>query len=163
MNDSSPEQTTDDIQLEIELPLTAEESYRLFTEGMHRWWPPQYTWSGEGLEWIGLEPEQDGRCYERGPLQFECDWGRITAWEPPHRLVLRWQIGPGRVPQPNPAKSSEVELRFTGTAGDGTRVTLTHRNFTRHGEKAARYRAGLASSQGWPFILDRLRRTAEGS
>jgi uncharacterized protein YndB with AHSA1/START domain len=114
------------------------------------WWPPEYTWAGETLQEIGIEPRADGHCYELGPHGFRCDWGRVTAWEPPRRLVFTWQIGPQREPVPDPAKASEVEVRFEPGS-----VALEHRGFERHGPDAENYRAALASEHGWPYILER--------
>ena len=74
----------------------------------------------------------------------------MTAWEPPRRLVFLWQIGPSREPVPDPARASEVEVRFE----DG-RVALEHRGFERHGEDAEAYRDGMGSAQGWPWLLER--------
>jgi hypothetical protein len=42
----------------------------------------------------------------------------VLVWDPPDRLVITWQISPRREPEPNPAKASEVEVRF-GAEGDG--------------------------------------------
>jgi uncharacterized protein YndB with AHSA1/START domain len=125
-----------------------ERAFAVFTGELDAWWPREYTWSGDALEHIGIEPH--GACFEIGPDGFRCDWGRVTAWEPPRRLVFRWQIGAQREPVPDPAKASEVEVRF----GDGE-VTLEHRGFDRHGPDAEGDRAALASEQGWPYILER--------
>jgi uncharacterized protein YndB with AHSA1/START domain len=69
--------------------------------------------------------------------------------------VLTWQIDPDRVPQPDPSRASEVEVRFHPAGDDGTRVELEHRALTRHGDAAATYRQAMASPEGWPLILDR--------
>jgi hypothetical protein len=34
-------------------------------------------------------------------------------------------------------------------------VTLTHRDFERHGEGAQAYRDSMAAPQGWPYIMER--------
>jgi hypothetical protein len=67
--------------------------------------------------------------------------------------VLAWQIGPDRIPQPDPSKASEVEVRFHLTGDGGTRVELEHRAFSRHGDAATTYRQAMASPEGWPLIL----------
>jgi uncharacterized protein YndB with AHSA1/START domain len=139
----------------IEVPLPAQRAFALFTAHFALWWPREYTWSGDVLEDIGIEPGTGGLCFERGPHDFRCDWGRVLCWEPPHRLVLAWHIGPRREPQPNPENASTIEVTFSALTPARTRVALEHRDFERHGEGAQEYRDGLASSEGWPRILDR--------
>ncbi len=148
-------QTKDAIQCTVTVKASPDHAFKVFTDEFASWWPQEYTWSGEVLETIGIEPREDGRCFERGPHGFECDWGRVLVWEPPRRLVFSWQISPERVPEPNPDKASKVEVRFLAEGASSTRVELVHRAFERHGEGGAGYRAGLGSPQGWPYILDR--------
>lgn len=142
------------VQCSLSLPVTAPHAFRHFTEGMHVWWPAAYTWSQEVLKEIGIEPGVNGRCYERGPYNFSCDWGRVLVWEPPYRLVFTWQISPQREPVPDPAQASEVEVRFVPQDPSNTQVQLEHRYFDRHGENGAAYQTMLASPEGWPYILD---------
>jgi uncharacterized protein YndB with AHSA1/START domain len=132
-----------------------ERAFVAFAEGFAGWWPREYTWSQEVLDTIAIEPRRDGRCFERGPHGFECDWGRVLAWEPPHRIAFTWQIGPNREPVPNPARAGEVEIRFLAEGAAGTRVELEHRGFARHGEAGEGYREAMGSEMGWPLVLDR--------
>jgi uncharacterized protein YndB with AHSA1/START domain len=151
----SPETTAvAPVTLSRPLPVPAADAFATFTERMAAWWPPEATWSGGALQSIGIEPRVGGFCFERGPHGLRLDWGRVAAWEPPHRLVFSWQIGADRTPEPNPAHASEVEVRFAPDAG-GSLVTLEHRGFERHAGDAAAYRDGMASERGWPRILDR--------
>lgn len=143
----------DAIHFQEEVVVAPEKAFKCFAEGLGAWWPREYTWSGECLESIAIEPFEDGRCYERGPHAFQCDWGRVLVWDPPRRLVFTWQIGPDRVPQPDPAKASEVEVRFRASAG-GTTVHLEHRAFSRS-DDSHDYMASLAAPEGWPYILSR--------
>lgn len=137
----------------VECPL--EEAFARFVDDLARWWPREYTWSGDVLEKIGIEPREGGMCFEVGPHGFRCDWGRVLAFEPPHRLELSWQIGPNREPVPDEQAASTVELRFAPEGDQATRVEFEHRGFERHGESADAYREALASEQGWPYILGR--------
>jgi uncharacterized protein YndB with AHSA1/START domain len=139
--------------LTVQLP--RDEAFALFTEQLGRWWPQEYTWSGDVLQTIGIEPSAGGLCYELGPYGFRCDWGRVLTWEPPGKLVLAWQISPRREPEPNPARASTLEISFEAQAAAQTRVVLEHRDFVRHGEGAEAYHAALASPQGWPYIMQR--------
>lgn len=136
------------------VPATPELAFARFTEGLGTWWPPEFTWSQEVLESIEMESRPGGLCFERGPYGFRVDWARVLSWEPPHRLVLSWQIGPDRMPEPNPAKASQVEVRFVAGEAGTTEIELTHSGFDRHGEAAEGYRAAM-TEHGWPRILER--------
>ncbi len=135
----------------VEVALGPTEAFALFTAGMSDWWPAEFSWSGALLERMEMDPREGGLLHEIGPEGFRLDWGRVLDWDPPERIVLSWQIGPDRVPQPDPARSSEVELRFSARGG-GCRVDVEHRGFDRHGDGAAGY-AEAMGSQGWPHLL----------
>lgn len=125
-----------------------------FTDGMTTWWPRAYTWSGELLERIGIEGRAGGFCYEIGANGMRLDWGRVSSWDPPRRLSFSWEIGPGRVPQPNPARASMVEVTFEPASGERTSVTVVHRGWERHGDAATEYRRQFAEAGAWRAILE---------
>lgn len=103
-----------------------------------------------------VEPREGGRWFERTTDGVETDWGRVLAWDPPHRLVLTWQITHEGLPEPDSNKASEVEVRFVGEGPATTRVELKHREFARHGDECgAIWRAGMDSTEGWTKFLDR--------
>jgi uncharacterized protein YndB with AHSA1/START domain len=145
----------DAVHRSVTVRAPAERAFAVFTEGFATWWLPAYTWARDSLDSIGIEPREGGHCFEKGPFGFHLDWGRVLVWEPSQRLVFTWQIGPMRVPQPNPDRASQVEVRFLAEGPSRTRVALEHRGFSRHGEGADGYRAGMDSPQGWTLILDR--------
>ncbi len=104
------------------------------------------------------------RCSSRGsaatsttaaPDGNECPWARVLAYEPPHRVVFSWDIGPAWQIEADPDKTSEVEVRFVAEARDRTRVELEHRNLDRHGPGWESVRDGIAADQGWTLYLDR--------
>lgn len=145
------------------LPVPAAAAFDLFTTRFSGWWPPEFSWSGEDLiEDIGIEPRLGGFLYERGPLGFRLDWGRVTEWDPGRRLAFTWQISPQRVPEPDASKASEVTVRFE-PADDGasTRVVVDHHGWERHGDGAADYREQFGGA--WPYALDRLTDLARSS
>jgi uncharacterized protein YndB with AHSA1/START domain len=145
----------DAVRHTVTVETSKEHAFSVFTDGLAGWWPSEYTWAQDTLEAMIIEPWENGRCTEQGPHNFECDWGRVLAWEPPHRLVMSWQISPKRVPEPDPAKTSEVEVQFVTEGPTSTRVRFEHRNFEQHGEGAEGYREAMGSEYGWPYILDR--------
>ncbi|SBT50382.1 Uncharacterized conserved protein YndB, AHSA1/START domain [Micromonospora auratinigra] len=138
----------------LRTPASAERAFAVFTGGLTDWWVREYTWSGpQALAELGVEPRPGGMLYEIGPYGFRSDWGRVLTWDPPRRLVFTWQIGPDRVPVPDPARASEVEVLFLPETPQRTRVEVEHRHFDRHGAAAEGYRAALTA--GWHELLRR--------
>jgi uncharacterized protein YndB with AHSA1/START domain len=148
------------IRASVTVAAAPERAFELFAERLGTWWPREFSWSQDKLEEIGLEPREGGVAYERGPHGFTIHWGRVTAWEPPERLVFLWQIGGDRTPQPDPDRASEVEVRFTGEDGS-TRVEVEHRAWERHGDGAREYRDGFEQAGAWPLALERFAAAAE--
>lgn len=141
------------VHASVTVPAPPDRAFFAFVEALGSWWPSSYTWSGDVLDTIAIEPRVGGRCFERGPHGFECDWGRVVSYEPARHLAFLWQISPRREPVPDPAQSSRVEVAFVAE-GDATRVAVTHSQFERHGHGAAGYRDALASERGWAYLLD---------
>ncbi|MFD2763889.1 SRPBCC family protein [Micromonospora eburnea] len=136
------------------VPASAERAFAVFTGSLTDWWVPEYTWSGPAaLAELGVEPRAGGMLYEIGPYGFRSDWGRVLTWDPPRRFVFSWQIGPDRVPVPDPAQASEVEVLFLPEGPTRTRVEVEHRHFDRHGAAAEGYRKALTA--GWHELLCR--------
>jgi len=124
-------------------------AFALFTEHMVDWWPNRMTIGAGPPEAIVIEPRAGGRWFERSADGAECGWGRVLAWEPPHRLLLAWQIDANFKYDPD----FETELEMTFAAhGTGARVTLEHRNLDRFGDSAARLADMLRG--GWSGIID---------
>ena len=142
------------IRHEVTVEVSPADAFAAFSEGMNAWWPRDFTWSGQALERIAIEPRPGGFAHEIGPGGMRLDWGRVAAWEPPHRLAFSWQVGPDRVPEVSPASASQVEVRFAPAPGGRTRVSLVHDGWERHGERGAAYRDEFDASGAWPRILD---------
>ena len=80
------------IRLTLEVECAPEHAFRTWAERTSTWWPADHTTAGEpGLE-ICFEPRAGGRIFERTADGREFDWGRVLAWEPPHRLVYTWHL-----------------------------------------------------------------------
>ena len=84
-----------------------------------------------------------------------CEWSRVLAYEPPSRVVISWDIGPTWQLEADPAKTSEVEVRFIAESDDRTRVELEHRHLDRHGEGWQALADGVDGDAGWPLYLSR--------
>jgi DNA-binding transcriptional ArsR family regulator len=134
----------------VETPLST--AFRVFTE--QRWWPVATHHLAEPAgEIVVLEPFVGGRWYERAADGTERDWGTVLVWEPPHRLVMTFQIAPGWTYEPDPASASEIEVLFTAEAAGRTRVDFMHRRLERYGDEAERMRAVLDRPTGATAVL----------
>jgi len=145
--------SVDKVAHEVTVPVAADDAFYVFAHEFSYWWPKAYTWSGQVLDTIGMEPYEGGRCFERGPHGFTCDWGRVLVWQPDEEIAFLWQISPERQPVPDPSQASRVRVRFRGADADRTVVALRHTDFAHHGEGHEAYRDAMASEQGWPYIL----------
>jgi uncharacterized protein YndB with AHSA1/START domain len=148
------------VKKSIAVKASVEDAFKVFTEGFDTWWPRSHHIGKQPLVKAVIETRAGGRCFGREADGTECDWGRVLSWEPPHRVVLAWQINPHWQYEPDPAKASEVEIRFTAEAGGMTRVDLEHRHFERHGTGADQMRTGVDSPNGWSGLLQFFAKTA---
>jgi uncharacterized protein YndB with AHSA1/START domain len=81
----------------ITVGVPVERAFGVFTGSIGTWWPREYHIRQADMAEAILEPREGGRWYERGVDGSECDWGKVLAWEPPHRLVVTWQIRSGSI------------------------------------------------------------------
>lgn len=132
---------------------SVENAFDIFTLGFDTWWPRSHHIGKSPMTRAVIEPRAGGRCYSEQADGTECDWGRVLVWDPPQRFVMAWQINPDWSYQPDLAKSSEVELRFTPLKDGSTRVDLEHRHFERHGAGGETMRKGVDSPGGWSDLL----------
>jgi DNA-binding transcriptional ArsR family regulator/uncharacterized protein YndB with AHSA1/START domain len=137
----------------ITVRASTDRAFRVFTRSFDAWWPHQFHIGKTEMAEVVLEPGEGGRWYERGEDGSECDWGRVVAWEPPHRLVLTWQITGEWEFDPDPEHASEIEVRFTADGPGRTVVELEHRHIDRLIGGQAVYDA-LISGGNWIVLLE---------
>jgi uncharacterized protein YndB with AHSA1/START domain len=140
--------------------MSAEQAFRFFTDSFGSWWPPEYHIGPTDMAAAILEPREGGRWYERGTDGTETDWGRVLAWEPPNRLVVTWQINGQWQFDPDPARASEIEVRFTPSGPERTMVELEHRHLDRlvDGQSIQQM---IGQGGGWSTILETFAKAAE--
>lgn len=132
-----------------------EKAFKVFTEDFGRFKPAEHNLLGCEIAETVFEARVGGFLYDRGVDGSECRWARILAYEPPHRVVISWDISPYWQIETDQDKTSEVEVRFISHAPGRTRVELEHRNLHRHGEGWEGVREGVDGDQGWPLYLQR--------
>src|SRR5262245_7489451 len=142
------------VRKSVSVRASAEHAFKVYTEGFDTWWPRTHHIGKSPLQKAVIELRGGGRCYGLSIDGTECDWGTVLVWDPPHRLVLAWQITHEWGYEPDLAKASEVDVRFTAEPGGRTRVDLEHRHFERHGAGGASMRTAVDSTGGWATLLE---------
>jgi len=143
------------IRKSIVVDAPIERAFKVFTEGFGSFKPPDHNLLGVAVAATVFEPRVGGHLYDRGVDGSECRFARVLAYEPPHRVVISWDISPQWQLETDPDKTSEVEVRFTAESPDRTRVDLEHRNLERHGSGWEGVREGVGGDDGWPLYLQR--------
>lgn len=133
-------------------------AFDVFTARLGDWWPRSHHIGTSEPQTFVIEPRAGGRWFERGIDGTECDIGHVLLWEPPHRLILAWQLSAEFKYVRDLV--TEVELRFTPEGTRATRVDLEHRNLERYGELAEKVRESVGSPNGWSAILEHFARAA---
>ena len=111
------------------------------------------------VERVLVEPRLGGRWLEVAEDGTQTIVATITHWEPPHRVVLVWQVN--ALWQPDASMKSEVDVRFTPDGSAATQVELLHHKFETMGaEGGASMRRDVDG--GWPGMLERFVAEAEG-
>jgi uncharacterized protein YndB with AHSA1/START domain len=149
----SQQSETTSVRHAVVVAAPIEEAFRVFTEDFGRFKPPEHNLLGAEIAETVFEPRVGGHLYDRGVDGSECRWARVLAYEPPHRVVISWDIGPTWQIATDSDKTSEVEVRFSVEGPERTRVELEHRHLDRHGEGWQGVREGVDGDHGWPLYL----------
>jgi uncharacterized protein YndB with AHSA1/START domain len=148
------DQTADvPVRKSITVKASADRAFQVFTAEFDSWWPRSHHIGNAPMKKAILQGTRGGRCYTEQADGTECDWGTVLVWDPPRRFVLAWQITAQWKYEPDLAKSSEVEVRFTPESDGSTRVDLEHRHLNRHGADAAAIRDAINAPNGWSGLL----------
>ena len=90
-----------------------------------------------------IEPFVGGRVFERDEAGQEHDWGRVVAWDPPHRVAYTWHLFF------DPSEATDVSVTFE-SLGSSTTVRLEQRGWERLGEAGPARRHNTIAA--WEFI-----------
>jgi len=145
--------TSVDASIVVEAPV--DRAFKAFTEQIGEWWPPEHHILEGQLAEMVFEPRVGGHIYDRAVDGTECRWARVLAYDPPTRLAFSWDISPRWAFEADPAKASEVEVRFIAEGPERTRVELEHRHLDRHGGGWEQMRDAVGDEMGWVVNLRR--------
>jgi len=124
-----------------------ETAFRLWTEGIGKWWPADHTVSGDPAA-VVFEGRVGGRVFERARDGSEYEWGRVTLWEPPSLLGYTWYLGG------ESDDATDVRIGFCASGDDSTVVEIQHQGWERLGTRAEAWRERNRS--GWESLIPHL-------
>jgi uncharacterized protein YndB with AHSA1/START domain len=130
-------------------------AFSLFVERLGDFKPPEHNLLAVPIARTVFEPRVGGHIYDVGTDGSECRWARVLVYEPPHRVVFSWDIGPTWQLEADPDNASEVEIVFVTESPGKTRVELEHRHLDRHGPGWQSVADGVGHDQGWSLYLSR--------
>ena len=140
-------------QIVVDAPI--ERAFTVFTDRFGDFKPPEHNLLGAPIAETVFQPWAGGNIVDKAADGSECRWARILAFDPPDRVVFSWDISPQWQIEPDPDRTSEVEVRFVPESPDRTRVELEHRHLDRHGPGWQSVAEGVGGDQGWPLYLAR--------
>jgi len=143
------------VRHEIIVNVPIERAFSVFTKDFGTFKPPDHNLLEVPIAETIFESHVGGSVYDKGVDGSESHFARVLVYEPPHRVVISWDISPQWSIETDHTKSSEVEVRFTAEAPDRTLVELEHRNIERHGDGWDSIRDGVDGDSGWPLYLRR--------
>jgi uncharacterized protein YndB with AHSA1/START domain len=148
-------QTRTAVHLELVVEAPIHRAFSVFTERFGEIKPPEHNLLSSPVVQTVLEPWVGGHIVDKAADGSECRWARILVFDPPHRVVFSWDISPRWQLEPDPALTSEVEVRFVDDGPERTLVELEHRNLDRHGTGWESLSDGIEGDEGWPLYLRR--------
>ena len=116
--------------IDVDAPI--EHTFHVFTDGIGTWWNADHHLFEVAR--MVFEPRVGGNIIDIGVDGAECRWSRVLAYEPPTLVRFSWDINLQWQIETDPAKASEIEVRFTALDADHTHVELTHSHLDRHGD-----------------------------
>jgi uncharacterized protein YndB with AHSA1/START domain len=116
-------------RVSVQVGVPPARAFEVFTREVDRWWRRgmQFRHAGSRRNIILIEPGVGGRLFESiegaDGRSHVIELGAVEVWEPPSRLQLRWRNATFAA-----GEWTTVEVLFA-PAGDGTRVTVMHRDW----------------------------------
>jgi uncharacterized protein YndB with AHSA1/START domain len=101
------------VRKEIVVEAPVERAFAVFTKRIGDFKPPEHNLLRVPIAATVFEPRVGGHIIDGGEDGSECRWASVLAYDPPHRVVFSWNIGPSWRIEADPANRSEVEVTFT--------------------------------------------------
>lgn len=142
MNATSP------VRFSVTVAADQRHAFEVFTERIGDWWPAEsHSIEEDHATRAAMDCREGGRIFELHEDGSQADWGVISVWEPPGRLVFSWN------PSYEARPATEIEVVFVEISSSETRVDLEHRHWERLGDRGPELRRDY--DEGWLPVLHR--------
>lgn len=152
-----------DVRRVVTVPLAPDQAFEVFVGRFDDIKPREHNLLGAPIVRTSVDRHVGGTIHDVAEDGSRCDWARILAFDPPHRIVFSWDIGPTWEAETDPERASEVEVTFRSVGEGGTEVELVHRHLERHGAGWEAVHGGVADEAGWTLYLARFADLAEAA
>ncbi|MCL1593222.1 MAG: metalloregulator ArsR/SmtB family transcription factor [Actinomycetia bacterium] len=130
----------------LELDVSREQAFELFTLRMGDWWPVlTHSIATTNVQDIIVDDHVGGTIREVTNEGVEHEWATISGYNSGERIQFSWY--PGATSD----QATHVDVRFDATPA-GSRVTLVHSGWEIRGDDGQRIRDNYQS--GWDLVLD---------
>ena len=147
------------VRQSVTVDVPPERAFAVFTSDLASWWPlDSHHIGSQPAVAVVVEPRVGGRWYERAADGSECDWGRVLAWEPPHRVVLGVADLRRLAARSGSAHRGRGPLRGAGGRSHEGRARAPRPRGLR--DRAQQMRDVFGSPDGWAGLLERFAGTA---
>jgi uncharacterized protein YndB with AHSA1/START domain len=156
----------DQAKVMVRVSASPARAFEAFTRDINLWWQrgPRFRNAPGDQGLMCMEPRLGGWVFEsfrQGDAETVIEIGRITHWDPPHRLCFDW-----RNANLAPDEVTQVEITFAAQ-GDATLVTVVHSGWShirpdhpaRHGQDDAAFLR--STGIWWADTLRSLERTLQ--
>lgn len=155
----------DRAKVTIRVAAPREIAFEVFTAEIDGWWRHGRKYRCAEPSTMALEPRAGGRLtetFEAGGKVTRRTIGEVLEWSPPKRLIFTWRAA--NFEEADPSTVVEVTFeRAIGHSGEGTLVTLEHRDWSRvrpdhparHGQAPDAFLS--ATGRWWGDLLTALR------
>jgi hypothetical protein len=134
------------VEKELKVACSPKAAFEAFTRDIAEWWPVATHALGapDRVEKVVFECRPGGRIYELWRDGTRHEWGSIVAWDPPRSVAFTWHVG-------RPVEQASLVTLSFASAGQGTAVTLVHRDWELLGDGAREVRDSYDAGWGRVF------------
>ena len=145
--------TVEPIMREMNIAVSPERAFNVFTQKMGCWVPIEHSLLGAPTRSVVIEPKVGGAWYEVTSDGKRQMWGKVAVWKPPTHLRLIWQLD--HKFEYDPTIETFIDVWFEPANG-GTKLRFVHSGLDSYGNHACDMKVRFERPGAWTHWLDGL-------